>query len=300
MNHSTAQPNDDGDYKGPPKITFVDDSKLVPLDVRQRFDRYIASLWRYRAFIKADAVAKAFRTAKNTYLGYIWLLLEPALQVSIYFIVFGMLLKTDRGIENYLGFLVIGVIFFGFISRALNSGSLLIQRSRKLISSFRFPRAAVPLARSLGSFYDNIVPALFAIVAAVALQREPSFHWQYIAAIPLFFLLCLFCAGLTLIIARVTAFIPDVKTLVSFISRALFFTSGVFFSIDRFRGHPTITALVEKNPVYVFLSMFRQLALTGSLPSSEDWIYITLWSVAILFLGLIYFWQAEERYVTVK
>lgn len=281
-------------------LIFVNDENLSALDVRPSIPQYISRLWKFRFFIKADAFGKAFSAGRDTYLGKFWLILEPLLQVSVYFLVFGMILKTDRGIENYLGFLVIGVIFFGFVSKGISSGSLLMQQSSRLISSFRFPRASIVVARALRSFYDNLVPACMALIIAIYLQDSIQFHWRYFLAVPLFILLHLFILGATFIVARATAFIPDLKSLVSLLTRALFFTSGVFFSIERFDANPTVAHFVELNPIYKFLSMFRMLILYGQTPEVSEWIYVGIWSFTLLVVGFFYFWQAEERYATIR
>lgn len=283
-----------------PTLILVNDEGLTALDVRPSISQYISRLWKFRFFIRAEAIGKAFNAGRDTYLGKLWLVLEPLLQVSVYFLVFGMILKTDRGIDNYLGFLVIGVIFFGFVSKGISSGSLLMQQSSRLVSSFRFPRASIVVARALRSFYDNLVPALTAIVVAICLQSTIQFHWRYFLAIPLFLLLHLFVLGATFIVARSTAFIPDLKSLVNLLTRALFFTSGVFFSIERFDANPTVAHFVELNPIYKFLSMFRMLILYGQTPEISEWVYVSAWSFALLIVGFLYFWQAEERYAALR
>lgn len=281
-------------------LILVNDENLSALDLRPSIPQYISKLWKFRFFIKADASGKAFSAGRDTYLGKFWLILEPLLQVSVYFLVFGMILKTDRGIDNYLGFLVIGVIFFGFVSKGISSGSLLMQQSSRLVSSFRFPRASIVVARALRSFYDNLVPACTALVIAICLQDTIQLQWQYLLVIPLFVILHLFILGATFIVARATAFIPDLKSLVSLLTRALFFTSGVFFSIERFDANPTVAQFVEWNPIYEFLSMFRMLILYGQTPDLSHWVYVSMWSLTLLFVGFFYFWQAEERYATIR
>lgn len=301
---SSTNPNTSGTQQnaGSSKSTLllVNDENLSALDVRPHILPYISQLWTYRFFIKADALGKAFSVGRDTYLGKLWLILEPLLQVSLYFLVFGMILKIDRGIDNYLGFLVIGVIFFGFVSKGISSGSLLMQHSSRLIASFRFPRASVVVARGLRLFYDSLIPAIVAVIIAICFQEQIEFHWQYFLAIPLFLLLHIFILGAIFIIARATAFIPDLKSLVTLLTRALFFVSGVFFTIERFNAHPTVARLVEMNPIYQFLSMIRTCILYGESPELSEWVYVTIWSFALLLIGFLFFWQAEERYASLR
>lgn len=275
---------------------FIDDSRLQRLDSRPPVGLYLRQLWKRRAFIWYDARSKAFKAGRGTYLGRLWVLLEPLLQVSVYGLVFGIILQVSRGIDNFVGFLVIGVIYFGFASKSLSAAAGLVRQNRNLISSFRFPRAAIVLSASTRLFLDSLVPALLAVFLALVFQLDKTPSWSLFLVIPLLILIHLFNLGLLFWVARVTAFFPDFKSLVSLINRALFFTSGVFFSIDRFDTHPVIRSFVEINPIYQFLMAVRNCVLNGTSPNVGVWIYLTAVSVVMALTGFLYFWHAEERY----
>ncbi|MHA2789461.1 ABC transporter permease [Corynebacterium sp. S7] len=281
-------------------LVLVADEGLHRLNVRPNIPEYLNQLWNRRHFIKAEARSKAFSTGRNTYLGKLWLILDPVLQVSFYGLVFGAILRVDRGMDNFIGFLVIGVVYFGFISKAINSGANLIQRSRNLINAFSFPRAAVAISASLRQFLDSIIPAIVAVIIALLFQLDKPVSWSVIFVVPLFVLIHLFGLGAIFIVARLTAFVPDFKSLVALGTRGLFFLSGVFFSLDRFDTHPTLKLLVEMNPIYQFLMAVRTCVLDGAIPNPEVWMYLILWSVVTVIVGFVFFWQAEERYAHVK
>lgn len=84
------------------------------------------------------------------------------------------------------------------------------------------------------------------------------------------------------------------------VSRALFFTSGVFFSVDRFSGSPTAQKIMENNPGYIFLQACRDVTIYNKLPDLSSWIHLIAWSFGLLIIGFIFFWKAEERYASVK
>lgn len=217
----------------------------------------------------------------------------------MFVVIFGMILKVDRGMDNFVGFLIIGVIFFSFITKGLGAGSGLIQRSRNMITSFQFPRAALAFSTTLRAFLDHIAPAFMATLLAVLTQLDKSVHWTIVFVIPLYFLIHFFALGLTMIVARITAFIPDAKSLVTLLQRALFFLSGVFFPLARFETHPPLQAVMEANPVYQFLTAVRLCVLDGEIPSVGTWASLAAWSLGTAVVGLIFFWQAEARYSSV-
>lgn len=281
-------------------LVIVDGSGLLGLEARPNFSTYLGQLWQRRHFVRAEAKTKSFSDGRDMLLGNVWVILNPLLQVAIYALIFGVVLRISRGMDNFIGFLVIGVIYFGFIATSLTSSSNLIRGSRGLISSFSFPKASLVFSSILRQTLDNIVPAIVAFVVAQLFQPTIVINWT-ILLLPLHFLLLhIFATGCSLIIARAVAFIPDLKGIVSLISRGLFFMSGVFFPISRFDGHPALMAIMEGNPIFQFLSIARAIILEGSPGTADMWIQLVLWSFGLIALGLVYFWHAEARYASVK
>lgn len=278
------------------RLYLVDDSELHQVGARASFPQYILRLFELRSFIYLDARTRAFSSGQGTFLGKLWLILTPIFQVSVYALVFGAILRTSRGIDNFVGFLALGVILFGFISRSLNSSAGLVRRSRGFAATFGFPKASLILSLSVRQSLDNLVPFIVSILFALALQPSKAPGVALLLCIPLYGLTVLFNLGLSFIVARATHTIPDLKSIISIGTRGLFFFSGVFYSIEKFQTHPLLEQLVLLNPIYQFLSAIRSCVLEATSPSAETWLYLSTWSVALLLFGFLFFWQAEERY----
>ena len=281
-------------------VVLVDDAALHQLHSRENLANYVRLLWQRRHFILADTKSKSLSAGNGTYLGMAWVLLEPLFQVAVYAIVFGLILKISRGMDNFIGFLMIGVIFFGFFTQGITAGGKLIQKSRSLIRSFNFPKASLAISLVLKQSVDHLVPAAVAVVGALAFQWENGISLSILGIVPIYVLVHVFAFGCICFAARASAFFPDVTKILGLVTRALFFTSGVFFTIERFNTHPLLTTIVEINPIYQFLMAARNCVMDGVFPSLNVWIYISIWSLGVALAGFIYFWQAEERYIAVR
>lgn len=278
-------------------VHFVESGELRSLQSRPGFLAYCKQLWGYRSFIWADARLKALRTTKDYRLWRLWLVLQPLLDVLFYAFLFGLILKTSNGVENFLGFLVIGVIFMRMLVALLNQGSMLIRTSRGFIQTFQFPRAALAISQTLRNLLDNILPAIIAVIMALGFQGFKGLNWSVILVVPLFLMMHIFGCGLMLIAARLTAEIPDTRALITFASQAWFFLSGVMFSIDRFVDHPMLRSLMTANPAYIFLQALRGNVIYSSPLDLTTWGILALWTFGTFFVGLFYFWLAEAKYV---
>lgn len=287
--------------EGVPNESLVVDMRgMRKLNVRPPLPLYLKQLWSRRHFIFTDARYRAFRTAKSYNLWRFWLIAQPMLDAAMYGLIFGFLLKTSRGVDNFVGFLILGVTFFGFMSALVSGGQSLIQTSKNLIQAFSFPRAALVFSQALRYLIDNLPGLLVAIVVGLITQWGKPLSWTITLVIPLTILMWAFGTGLMFFTARITAFIPDFKVIISVGIRAWFFSSAVFFPLDRFAHSPTLYQIFSLNPGYVFLTAIRDCVLYGNVPSAATWIILTAWGFGTLMVGLIFFWMAEERYINVR
>src|SRR5690606_38957070 len=81
--------------------------------------------------------------ARKSYLSYIWWILEPALVVGVFYLVFGVLFS--RGTPVFLVFLLCGQIPFLWFSRTITNGSASIEQGRGLMQQIEIPKIFFPL-----------------------------------------------------------------------------------------------------------------------------------------------------------
>ena len=280
-----------------PPVIKISAEGLHPLQARPSFFQYCREIWDRRHFIVTDARFKALRTKKDYRLWRLWLILQPIMDVAFYGLLFGFILKTSRGIDNFVGFLIMGVIFMKIPVAMMTQGTLLIRTSRGMIQTFQFPRATLVFSNSVRHLIDNALPAIIAIVVSLLFQLNEPLHPQILLVFPLYLMIHIFGCGVMLFTARLTAEIPDTRVLFNFVGQAWFFLSGVMFSIDRFVDHQLLHRVMSINPGYQFLEAIRGSVLYGVSPSGSDWLTLLGWTFGAFIVGLVYFWQAEEKYV---
>lgn len=263
---------------------------------RPPLGEYLTRLWERRHFIRADARGRVISGSRGTLLGMGWLILRPILDGAAYYVIFGLVLRTSRGIENFVGYLLIGIFLFQFTARCLSGGANSLVTGKNLLKAFSFPRAALPIgavARETLSFIPVLGVMLLLILA---LPPTEQITWRWLL-LPLILALQLaFAYGLALAAARATAHIPDLSQLISVLTRFWLYGSAVFFSYDSFDSYPGIQAVMEVNPMFVVLDMTRDVLLYAETPTLQSWALLVAWSVALGAGGTVYFWRGEERY----
>lgn len=282
------------------RLIVVEDQHLSELQTQPRLGQYLKDLWKTRHFVLAYARGAALKSGQDTFLGRLWIVLDPLLQFMFYGFIFGIVLHVSRGMDNFPGFLILGVVFFRTATRGITTGMGQVQKSKALVNSFHFPRASVIFSTAVKNFIDGIAPALVGIGLALAFQSDKPVSPTVLLVIPIYFLAQLFALGCGFIVARATAFIPDLRSVFTLLVRGLFFLSGVFFSIERFVNHETLALLMKLNPIYQVLLAVRTAVLDGQSPEMFTWVYLLCWSLGLVLVGFIYFWRAEARYGNIR
>lgn len=278
---------------------------LSPIGTRPSLGRYLADLWGRRHFIWTDARLRALSGNEGTVLGNAWLVLSPLLNAAVYAVLFGFVLQTSRGIENFLHFLVVGVFMFQFSARCVNGGATCIRSGQGLIRAFAFPRAslavsvvtreAIAMAPVLGTLLVMLV--LLPTTGQGSERVWPTLAWLLL---PLLLVLqTLYNLGLALVIAPLVTRLPDLRNLVPFLTRVWFYGSGVFFSVERFVDTPAVQAFMTANPMYLVLDAYRDVLVYDTVPSAGTWLTLAAWSVGLVVVGTLAFWSQEERYAAV-
>ena len=235
--------------------------------VRPPLRGYARELWQRRYFISGFATARNIAMYTEARLGQVWQVLTPLLNAAVYYLIFGLLLNTSRGVPDFISFLVTGIFVFNFTQRAFITSSQVIRDTLPLIRALYFPRACLPLGYVLIELQQLILS--FAVLFAIVLIAGEPVTPYWLLIIPALILQSVFNVGAGLILARWGASFDDVSQLLPFIVRTWMYTSGVLFSLQaltltltgKLHDHPTIAYLLQINPAAVYITLSRYALL---------------------------------------
>lgn len=260
---------------------------------------YTRQLWGRRHFINEFAKARTAAQYTQARLGQLWQVMTPLLNATVYYLIFGLLIGTSRGIDNFIAFLVTGVFIFTFTQSSVLSGVRAISGNLGLIRALHFPRASMPIAFTLMQL-QQLIMSMFVLLAIVLMTGEvPDMSWLLV--IPALLTQWVFNTGMALIVARLGSKMTDLAQLMPFILRTWMYLSGVMYSISKLTtGAPHIVRiLLDINPAAVYIDLMR-FALIDSVTASQMpphvWASAVGWAVFVGVGGYIYFWKAEESY----
>jgi teichoic acid transport system permease protein len=270
---------------------------LRRLDTQLPTGRYLAEMWDRRDFVVAMPIEELRVSHQDTLLGNLWHLGNPILTTMVYYFVFGVLLGVDRGVENFILWLTVGVFTFGLTRGSVMGGSRSIASNRGLMRAIRFPRALLPVSVVISRLLTFGYQLAVIVVLALATGEGISRRWL---ALPLVLLVhTALNLGGAFTAARLNDSFRDVQEIIPFLFRLLIFFSGVMFPIEnRLAGRDVpelLRAVIALNPLTPMINMYRWVFL-GTPVSTGGVAYAVLAAGTLLAFGFWYFRAAELRY----
>lgn len=258
--------------------------------------KYCSELWQRRHFIWRESKNKVFNRSSNTFLGPIWLVINPLLLAAFYWVIFGMVLGISRGMENFVAFIIIGILSFRYTSGILGESTKAIASSRSMIRAFSYPRAAIPISVVVRETLAQFIVVAVMLVMILAIPPHVSIDATWLLFPVVFICQIAINLGVAFIFSRFGYIVPDFAQAMSFITRILMYGSGVIFPVERFLENETALALVKVNPIYMMLDAYRSILMENTVPSMGTWLGLTAWSIGLVIIGFWYFWRGEEEY----
>ncbi len=271
---------------------------LIPAARRPGLLEYVQQLWSRRHFTLSYSRARLTALYASARLGQIWHVLTPLLNVFVYWLIFGYLLRrTDGTGDNYIAFLTVGVFVFTYTRESIATGTWSISNRIELVRALHFPRATLPISSTFIQLQQLLLS--MAVVLTIVLASGEPFAMRWFLLIPALFLQTVFNLGCSMLMARVGARNHDIGELVPFVLRTWMYLCGVFYSVTKVAGHAPqpIRFFLEANPGALYIELARHALLQGFAHTTPHiWLLSGAWAALALVGGLTVCWQAEHTY----
>lgn len=232
----------------------------------------------------------------NHYLGLFWNILQPLMQVLIYYLVFGLGLRGATAPDAeipFIVYLISGLFPWLFISQSINSGSNAIQAQIELVTKMRFP-SSVLLSMSFTSSLINLF-FMTLIIMAVSLFNGYVNPIYYLSLI--YFVLASFAIifAINLIMSTLIILARDFRNVLQNFIRMGFFLTPIFWQPGD-RGN-MLNIISDLNPFAYLVMNYRNALIYG-----EDILYgtteqhIYFWGIVIVLLTIGSYLYTKFRY----
>jgi len=223
---------------------------------------------------------------KNTsnYLGMAWEIINPSIQILIYWFVFGTLRERApvevNGMEiPFFIWLLAGFFLWIFSFQSMIEGSKSIYSRLRILSKMSFPFSVIPNFVIFSKLYVH----LFMLGITIIILQFTGFYISihYIQLIYFLFSAIALLFAISLITSTISTIIRDFHMFLNSTLRMLLYLSGVLWPITILSDFPIIMKIMQLNPLYYLIEGYRA-ALLG-----KEWYIVTHWELGLYFWGLV-------------
>lgn len=248
--------------------------------------------FRRNLFILKTLVTKDFKLKyRRSFLGVLWSVLNPLLMMVVMSAVFSYMFRFS--IPNYPLYLILGQILFTLMSDATGAAMSSIIDAAGLIKKIRVEKMLFPLEKACFSMVNFLFSAIAAVIVMIYFQIFPTLNLLFLPIL----LICvlLFSVGLGLILSSLAVFFRDTIHLWGVILTAWTYATPIFYPLDLLP--PSLITAMEFNPMYQYITYFRDIMMNGITPSLEQNLICIGMAVATFVVGFIVFRKTEHKFI---
>ena len=243
-------------------------------------------------FLIRQLVSRDFKTKyKRSALGMAWSFLNPLLTMSVQYVVFSTLFKSD--IANYPVYLLSGIVFFNFFNEAVSMGMTSITGNASLIKKVYMPKYIYPVSRILSS----LVNFALAIIPLLLVMLITGTAFTPALLLLIFDMLCLlgFVTGMSLLLTTAMTFFQDTQFLWGVVSMMWMYLTPLFYPESIIPAQ--FLTVYHMNPMYQYITFARICIIDGVSPEPMAYLWCILSSVVVLGLGILTFKRHQDKFV---
>jgi lipopolysaccharide transport system permease protein len=201
------------------------------------------------------------------------------LQMGVFYIVFDLLL--NRGTENFVAFLLCGIIPWMWFSKSVNQSGTSISRGKGLISQTYLPKQFFPLVIIGQALVKQAFVFLLLFVFLFVYEYYPSIGWLWL--IPIVITQLLLIIAVSFIVAFVVPFARDIQYLINAGLQMTMFGSGIFYSYKHV-FLPEHRDIFLMNPMANLIANYRRVLMEDIEPFTGSLVVISLVSISVILL----------------
>jgi lipopolysaccharide transport system permease protein len=225
--------------------------------------------------------------ASSYALGFFWWVLDPILNTAILYVVTTLVMNIRS--SNLAMFLLTGLVMYRFLQSAITGACNSLSQAMVLSSRLYVPKYKFVVRDFCVEFVDFMIGLAFIIALSIFVGQA------HIKPFELFYVLLVatvFALASSSLVSLFNTFVSDVRVVLSYAFRALFFLSGTFFGLDRVPEE--WRSLFLANP---FALLIHELRVALILPQPLDYLRLSvLLLVSLMFgaLGFFLLWKFDR------
>ena len=256
------------------------------------FKRFYADMKKYYRYSIVAAKAQLKTEVADSYLNWIWWILDPLCFMLIYTFIFGYVFKSSE--QYFPVYIFIGLSLWTFFNKTLQGSVKIVKSNKAIVSKVYFPKYILILTRLWVNAFKMMVS--FGIVIAMMIFFRIPVTLNVLYAPLILIVLGLQPFGLSCFIMHYGVYVNDLSNVLSIGLRMLFYLTGIFYNLEK-RVPEYGVILNRYNPVAYLITGMRECLIYGEAPNGKILLIWTAISVLLCIFGVRKVYKEENSYV---
>ncbi|MBQ7351480.1 MAG: ABC transporter permease [Clostridia bacterium] len=230
---------------------------------------------------------------RNSVLGALWTLLNPLLYMIVLSFVFSNIFNRNGEIGCYPVYLLAGTIIFDLFRNSTCCGLVSIVDNNSLLTRVKIHQKIFPIT-SLLSNSVNFGFAFVALILVMLILRQP-FYWTILLSILMIPALQMFILGISYFLAAMYVFFRDVQHIYSIFVTLWMYLTPIFYTTNVLPDN--LQAILRFNPMYHYVTFFRDVVMYGQVPKLLDWVIIFGCGIVSICIGSLVFNASKKKFI---
>jgi len=224
----------------------------------------------------------------QTFIGFLWAVINPLLTLLILHFVFGKVAKVDTGEIPHILFTMTGIVCWTYFSILVSESGNSILTNQNMIKKIYFPRLAIPVSKAISGLIDFAISFIILLIIMAIYGFSPSINIVFAP----FFILLIMLFGLAggIWISALTVRFRDFKFVTPFLLQLGLYISPIAYSLNSVPEQYQF--LYKLNPLVGIIEGFRW-SLFSELAMNNYVMYSVVFVLIFLISGLFYFKRVE-------
>ena len=247
-------------------------------------------LYDYREMLKTSIKKDIGGKYKNSFLGVLWSFVNPLLQILVYAIIFPLIMKSD--IENYVVFMVCGLIPWNYFSTVINRSSFTMIENGNIIKKVYFPREILPISvatsETVTFLISSILILLFTFGYGLGITINIVFY-PLVLVVQYVMLL-----GISLIVSSVTVYFRDLQHFIGVLLQLFFYATPIVYAVDVIPAN--FRWILKFNPMTYIIEGYRDIFWGQTMPDISTLLIVLAIGIVLCIVGYLIFNKLQKRF----
>lgn len=259
------------------------------------FKRFCKDFKQYNNYTVYAAKSQLKSEVANSYLNWLWWVLDPVCFMVIYTFIFGYVFD---GNELYFPvFIFIGLSMWDFFNRCTKASVKMVRNHKGVVSKVYLPKFILVLIDMIVNGFKMLIS--FGLVVGMMIFFRVPLHWTILWFIPILFVFLLFTFGCCMFLLHYGVYVEDLSNVINIAFRLVFYVTGIFYDVEKRLPAPFGEYITKVNPLAYMISSARNAVLYGQ---NVGWKALLMWfalSIVLVILGVRLVYKNENNYVKV-